>query len=206
MRAIVQTGYGPPERVLEPAEIDPPPVGEDEVLIRVRATSVNTPDWISVAGVPYVLRVRFGLRGPRVGVPGTDVAGVVEAVGSNVADLAPGDEVFGSAWGGSRSTSGAFAELTVAPASKLIRKPTGLPFEDAAGSANGEPSIRILSASFTFLRPASGARGRPLTGGIICSVGSRTRGLRARRMRFKPSHVRSLLRPGDSRGGFFADV
>jgi hypothetical protein len=59
MRAIVQTGFGPPERVLEPAEIDPPQVGEDDVLIRVRATSVNTPDWISVAGVPYVLRVRF---------------------------------------------------------------------------------------------------------------------------------------------------
>jgi NADPH:quinone reductase-like Zn-dependent oxidoreductase len=161
MRAIVQTGYGPPERVLERAEIDPPPVGEDEVLIRVRATSVNTPDWISVAGVPYVLRVRFGLRGPRAGVPGTDVAGVVEAVGSNVADLAPGDEVFGSLGRFAlheRRVRGADRRSGVQAHPQTDR----LPFEDAAGSANGEPSIRILSASFTFLRPSSWARGRPL--------------------------------------------
>jgi NADPH:quinone reductase-like Zn-dependent oxidoreductase len=134
MRAIVQRAYGAPEQVLGPAEIDPPEVGDDDVLIRVRATSVNTPDWITVAGIPYMLRLRFGLRGPRTRVRGTDVAGIVQAVGSNVTDLASGDEVFGSAWGGSLTTTGAFAELTVAPASKLIKKPAGLTFEEAAGS------------------------------------------------------------------------
>lgn len=133
MRAIVQRAYGAPEQVLGPAEIDPPEVGDDDVLIRVRATSVNTPDWITVAGIPYILRLRFGLRGPRTRVRGTDVAGIVEAVGSNVTDLAPGDEVFGSA-GGSLATTGSFVELTVAPASKLIKKPPGLTFEEAAGS------------------------------------------------------------------------
>jgi NADPH:quinone reductase-like Zn-dependent oxidoreductase len=134
VRAIVQRAYGAPEQVLGPAEIDPPEVGDDDVLIRVRATSVNTPDWITVAGIPYILRLRFGLRGPRTRVRGTDVAGIVEAVGPNVTNLASGDEVFGSAWGGSLATTGAFAELTVAPASKLIKKPPGLTFEEAAGS------------------------------------------------------------------------
>jgi NADPH:quinone reductase-like Zn-dependent oxidoreductase len=134
VRAVVQEGYGSPERVLRQAEIDPPPVGDDDVLVRVRATSVNTPDWIAVAGVPYVLRLRSGLRGPKTPVRGTDVAGVVEAVGGNVTDLGPGDEVFGSAWADSFATAGTFAELTVAPADRLIRKPAGLTFEEAGAS------------------------------------------------------------------------
>jgi NADPH:quinone reductase-like Zn-dependent oxidoreductase len=134
MRAIVQNGYGAPEHVLRPAEIDPPPVGDGEVLIRVRATSVNTPDWITVAGVPYVLRLRSGLRGPKTPVRGTDVAGVVESVGANVTDLQPGDDVFGSAWADSLATTGTFAELTVAPARSVLTKPAALSFEDAAAS------------------------------------------------------------------------
>jgi NADPH:quinone reductase-like Zn-dependent oxidoreductase len=109
-------------------------VGDDDVLIRVRATSVNTPDWITVTGVPYILRLQSGLRGPKTPVRGTDVAGVVEAVGANVTDLQPGDEVFGSAWADSFATVGTFAELTVAPAQKLIKKPAGLSFNEAAGS------------------------------------------------------------------------
>ncbi len=134
MKAIVQDRYGAPERVLRLAEIDRPPVGDDDVLIRVRATSVNTPDWIMVTGVPYILRLRSGLRRPRTPVRGTDVAGVVEAAGRNVTDLRPGDEVFGSSWAGSLTTSGTFAEHTVVPASQLIRKPRGLTFEEAAAS------------------------------------------------------------------------
>jgi NADPH:quinone reductase-like Zn-dependent oxidoreductase len=62
MKAIVQTGYGQPEQVLRLEEVERPPVGPDGVLIRVKATSVNTPDWINVTGVPYILRVRSGLR------------------------------------------------------------------------------------------------------------------------------------------------
>jgi NADPH:quinone reductase-like Zn-dependent oxidoreductase len=134
MKAIVQEGYGAPERVLRLAEIDRPPVGDEDVLIRVRATSVNTPDWITVAGIPYILRVRSGLRGPRTPVRGTDVAGVVEAVGKNVGDLQPGDDVFGSAWADNLATTGTFAEYTVAPAANLIKKPAGLTCEDAAAS------------------------------------------------------------------------
>jgi NADPH:quinone reductase-like Zn-dependent oxidoreductase len=135
MKAIVQRGYGPPEHVLETAQIDRPSPGDDDVLIRVRATSVNTPDWIAVAGVPYILRLQYGLRQPSTSVRGIDVAGIVAAVGKNVNDLEPGDEVFGSLWQGTPMIpAGTFAQFTVAPASQLIKKPAGLTFEEAAAS------------------------------------------------------------------------
>jgi NADPH:quinone reductase-like Zn-dependent oxidoreductase len=136
MKAIVQERYGAPERVLRLEERDRPPVGEHDVLVRVRATSVNTPDWITVTGIPYILRLRSGLRRPPTPVRGTDVAGVVEAVGKKVTDLRPGDEVFGSLWDHTLTTHppGTFAEFTVAPASRLIKKPAGLTFEEAAAS------------------------------------------------------------------------
>ncbi len=135
MNAIVQEGYGAPERVLKMEEIDRPAVGDDDVLIRVRATSVNTPDWVTVAGVPRVIRLKSGLRKPSTRVRGTDVAGVVEAVGENVTDLQHGDEVFGSLWDDTLTTrAGTFAEFTVASAARLIKKPVGLSFEEAAAS------------------------------------------------------------------------
>ena len=134
MKAIVQRGYGAPERVLKLDEVDRPSVGDDDVLVRVWATSVNTPDWITVTGTPYVLRLQSGLRKPRTPVRGTDIAGVVEAVGKNVTDLQPGDEVFGSSWADTLATQGTFAEFTVAPASQLIKKPVRLTFEEAAAS------------------------------------------------------------------------
>ena len=113
MKAIVQGGYGTPQQVLELEEVDRPSVGDDEVLIRVRATSVNTPDWITVAGVPYILRLKSGLRRPTKAVRGSDVAGVVEAVGRKCDRIRAGDEVFGSAWAGTLATEGTFAEFTV---------------------------------------------------------------------------------------------
>lgn len=136
MKAIVQTGYGEPERVLGLEQVERPAVGVDGVLIRVKATSVNTPDWIVVAGVPYVLRLRSGPRRPSMRVRGTDVAGVVEEVGTAVSDLRPGDEVFGSLWDSARMLHppGTFAELTVAPATQVIAKPNGLSFEEAGAA------------------------------------------------------------------------
>jgi NADPH:quinone reductase-like Zn-dependent oxidoreductase len=130
MQAIIQDGYGKPERVLRPGEIGVPSTGADDVLVRVRATSVNTPDWATVAGVPSILRLGAGLRRPRRPVRGSDIAGVVEAVGRHVTDLAPGDEVFGT----TRARAGAFAQYAVAPATQLARKPAGLTFTDAAAS------------------------------------------------------------------------
>src|ERR687891_1677593 len=156
MRAIVQNRYGAPERVLHSEDVDRPSVGDDDVLIRVRATSVNTPDWITVTGVPYILRLRSGLRRPRTPVRGTDVAGVVEAVGANVTDLRPGDEVFGSSWGNTLAMPGTFAEFTVVPASQLIKKPTGLAFEEAAASVMS--GLTALSAVRDVGKVQSGTR------------------------------------------------
>ena len=81
MRAILQHGYGIPQDVLQLGEVPCPSPGGDDVLIRVRATSVNTPDWATVAGVPSILRLGTGLRRPRHPVRGSDVAGVVAAAG-----------------------------------------------------------------------------------------------------------------------------
>jgi NADPH:quinone reductase-like Zn-dependent oxidoreductase len=133
MKAVVQRAYGDPEQVLGLAEVEPPSAGADDVLIRVKATSVNTPDWIAVAGVPYILRLQSGLRRPSNPVRGSDVAGVVEEVGSDVTGLRPGDEVFGSIWE-NRRAPGAFAELTVAPEAQLIVKPADLSFADAGAA------------------------------------------------------------------------
>ena len=156
MKAIVQERYGPPERVLRLADADRPPVGDDDVLIRVRATSVNTPDWITVTGVPYVLRLRSGLRRPRTPVRGTDAAGIVAAVGANVTDLRPGDEVFGSSWTGALATLGTYAEFTVVPASQLIKKPAGLAFEEAAAAVMS--GLTALSAIRDVGKVESGTR------------------------------------------------
>ena len=130
MQAIIQDGYGKPERVLRLGEIEVPSIGAGDVLIRVRATSVNTPDWATVAGVPSVMRLGIGLRRPRRPVRGSDIAGVVEAIGQQVTGLAPGDEVFGT----TRARAGAFAQYAVAPATQLVAKPAELTFTDAAAS------------------------------------------------------------------------
>ena len=135
MHAIVQDAYGAPERVLRLDQTAIPSPGPDDVLIRVRATSINTPDWATVVGAPYILRLQSGPRRPKHPIRGTDVAGVVERVGAGVTDLKPGDEVLGSLWGGAGSTqAGTFAQYTVAPASHLVKKPAALSFEEAAAS------------------------------------------------------------------------
>jgi NADPH:quinone reductase-like Zn-dependent oxidoreductase len=166
MKAIVQERYGAPERVLKLEDVDRPTVGDDDVLIRVRATSVNTPDWITVTGVPYVLRLRFGLWRPRTPVRGTDVAGVVEAVGKNVPDLQPGDEVFGSSWAGALATPGTFAEFTVAPASQLIKKPAALTFEEAAASVMSGLTALIAVRDVGRVGPGRRALINGASGGI----------------------------------------
>jgi NADPH:quinone reductase-like Zn-dependent oxidoreductase len=123
MKAIVQDSYGSAD-VLHLAEIETPEAGADEVLVRVRAASVNIGDWHLMAGLPYLVRLA-GLRRPGNPVRGMDVAGIVEVAGANVTRFAPGDEVFGVA-------SGSLAEFTVAKADKLVLKPAGLSFEQAA--------------------------------------------------------------------------
>src|SRR5215210_8883045 len=98
MKAVVQDTYGSPD-VLELRDIDKPEIGDDEVLVRVRAAGVNPADWAVMSGLPYIARPVYGLRRPKSGIRGTDVAGEIEAVGAAVARFKPGDEVFGASVG-----------------------------------------------------------------------------------------------------------
>ena len=124
MKAIVQDRYGS-AAVLEAQDIEKPEIGDDEVLVRVHAASIHVGDWILMTGDPYVMRLGTGLRKPKQRVPGTDVAGTVEAVGKDVQGLVPGDDVFG--WG-----NGAFAEYSRATEDHFVKKPANLTFEEAA--------------------------------------------------------------------------
>jgi NADPH:quinone reductase-like Zn-dependent oxidoreductase len=125
MKAVVQGTYGSPD-VLELREIDRPVVGDGEVLVRVHAAGVDPGVWHLMTGLPYLVRIMgYGLRTPKVGVRGRDVAGRVEAVGTNVTRFRPGDEVFGIC-------DGSFAEYVCARPDKLAPKPANLTFEQAA--------------------------------------------------------------------------
>ena len=134
MQAIVQEAYGAPADVLELCEIEQPEPGDDEVLVRVRASSVHPDVWHAVTGVPYVLRLMgAGFRAPVQKVPGIDVAGVVESVGKRVTQFEPGDEVFGETVGGYQwKNGGAYAEFVAVAADALVRKPANVTFEQAA--------------------------------------------------------------------------
>jgi NADPH:quinone reductase-like Zn-dependent oxidoreductase len=133
VQAIVQDRYTAPEH-LRLREIDRPVVADDEVLVRVRAASVHPDVWHVVTGRPYVLRLMgSGLRRPKDRVPGTDLAGVVEAVGRDVTRFRPGDEVFGESLRGfSWRNGGAYAEYAAAPEEGLALKPANVSFEQAA--------------------------------------------------------------------------
>ncbi|REJ85749.1 MAG: NAD(P)-dependent alcohol dehydrogenase [Acidobacteria bacterium] len=132
MRAVVQRGYGGPEQ-LQIAEVPDPVVGEHDVLVRTRAASLHPDVWHVVTGRPLVLRLGAGLARPKVPIPGTDVAGVVEQVGSQVSRFALGDEVFGETVDAEWWThGGAFAELVAVPQHCLARKPADVTFEQAA--------------------------------------------------------------------------
>ena len=123
MRAMVYERYGPPN-VLELKEIERPAVVDDGVLVRVHAASVNPFDWHFLTGTPYLARLGAGLRKPKNHVLGVDFAGTVEAVGKEVTQFHPGDEVFGA-------RNGAFGEYVCVRKSVAL-KPANLTFEQAA--------------------------------------------------------------------------
>src|SRR5918912_2600293 len=127
MTAIVQDEYGPaPEDVLRVEDVDRPVIGEDDVLVQVRASSVDRGTWHIMSGLPYPIRLAgFGLRRPKYANPGRSLAGTVEAVGTDVTGFTPGDEVFGVC-------NGSFAEYVCARAEKLALKPVNLSFDQAA--------------------------------------------------------------------------
>ena len=138
MKAIIQDRYGEAD-VLEFGDVEEPVVGESDVLIRVRAAGAGPDVWHIMAGKPYMARPVLGWSRPKIRIRGWDVAGTVEAVGSAVTEFEPGDEVMGNA------ERGSFAELTVAPADKLVRKPERLTFEQAAAvPISGTTAIQAL--------------------------------------------------------------
>ena len=126
MKAAVYTRYGPAD-VVQITDLEKPVPKDNEVLIKVRAASVNPLDWRLMKGRPYSLRILFGLGKPTIARPGRDVAGQVEAVGTNVTQFKPGDEVFGAC-------RGAFAEYACASESALATKPNNVTFEQAASA------------------------------------------------------------------------
>src|ERR1017187_951746 len=124
MKAIVRSHYGPPES-LRLVETEVPPFGDDEILIKVVASSVNPYDWHATRGKPYLIRLEDGLRTPKNPALGIDVSGTVAATGKDVRGFKLGDQVFGRG-------IGAFAEFAVSDEQHLAHKPSGLTFESAA--------------------------------------------------------------------------
>ena len=159
MKAITQDRYGSTS-TLELRDIDRPAIGDDEVLVRVHAASIHVGDWVLMTGSPYLMRLATGLRRPKHPVPGTDVAGTVEAVGKDVQRLRPGDEVFG--W-----CAGAFAEFACAREDQFLPKPARLSFEQAAAvgvSATTalqllRDSARVTAGQKVLINGASGGVG-----------------------------------------------
>lgn len=137
MHAAVQDRYGSAADVVRVDTIPVPEPASAEVLVQVRASSVNPLDWHVMTGTPYMVRAVFGLRRPKRKVLGSDLAGRIVAVGRDVDDWAVGDEV----WGWTRG--GAFAEYCVVPATKLVRKPPAITFEQGGS---------IAVAAFTALQ------------------------------------------------------
>lgn len=132
MKAVIHSHYGPPDRVLSVREVDKPVPKDDEVLVRVRAASMHPDVWHVLVGYPFVLRLMGnGVRKPRP-IPGTDMAGVVEAVGPGVTRFAIGDEVFGECAKHGWVNGGAYAEYVAVPQDYLAAKPSNVSFEQAA--------------------------------------------------------------------------
>jgi len=181
MQAIVQDEYGEAEDVLRLAETDMPDIGDDEVLLEIRAAAVDRGTWHIMAGLPYPIRAAgFGLRKPKYLNPGRSLAGTVRAVGKHVTTLRPGDEVFGIG-------DGAFAEFACARADKLAPKPENVTFGQAAavpisaltalqavrdrGQVKAGQAVLIIGASGgvgTFAVQIAKAFGAEVTG--VCST------------------------------------
>ena len=161
MRAVVQHRYGPVS-VLGLAEVGVPSPGRGEVLVQVGAASVHPGDYFVMTGEPYVVRLVFGLRRPRLGIPGRDLAGVVAAVGTDVTALRPGDRVFG--W----SAAGALAEYACVPADNLVPVPENLSDVDAAAVPTSAMTALQALRDIARIRPGQ----RVLVTGASGGVGS----------------------------------
>jgi NADPH:quinone reductase-like Zn-dependent oxidoreductase len=159
MRAAVQRRYGPPS-VLESSEVGLPLPGRGDVLVQVGAASVHPGDYFVMTGEPYVVRLAFGLRRPRHGIPGRDLAGVVAAVGKDVTALRPGDEVFG--W----STDGTLAEYACVPADNLVSVPADLSVAEAAAVPTSAMTALQALRDIANVRPGQTVLVTGASGGV----------------------------------------
>ena len=162
MKAYVVRSYGGPE-VLTLTDIDTPVPGDDEVLVRVRATSVQPYDWHGMRGEPYIARLlpgMLGLRRPKISVFGADIAGQVEAVGKAVTEFRPGDEVF------AMPKQGGFAEYACVKASEVAPKPTSLSFEQAAAVPLAAGTALIAVRDHGHVEPGHAVLVNGASGGV----------------------------------------
>jgi NADPH:quinone reductase-like Zn-dependent oxidoreductase len=181
MKSVTFKKYGSSE-VLEISEVEIPLIAENQVLVRIKAVSLNPADWHFMRGVPYLVRLQSGIWKPKSGKFGLDMAGIVEAVGARVTEFKVGDEVFGQ-------SRGALSEFAVATENSLAIKPSNLDFvqaaavpmagftaiqalRDKAGVKNGQ-SVLIVGASGgvgTFAVQIAKVFGASVTG--VCSTGN----------------------------------
>jgi len=154
MKSVTYKKYGSAE-VLETVDIEVPGITEDQVLLKVKAVSINPADWHLMRGTPYLVRLQSGLMKPKNGSFGLDMAGVVEAVGKNVSEFKVGDEVFGE-------SRGALSEFAAISKENLVAKPIGLNFEAAAA---------VPMAGFTAIQ-ALRDKGRIQAGQKVLIVGA----------------------------------
>lgn len=159
MQAIVITKYGPPGEVLKLREIEKPTPDDQQVLVKVRAGSLNVADLAPIRGVFIARLLGTGWRKPKRKVLGTDIAGQVEEVGKRVTQFKPGDEVFGA-------TAGGFAEYACAAEERLVLKPANVSFEEAAAvpiagvsALQGLGKGQIAAGQKVLIHGASGAVG-----------------------------------------------
>ena len=160
MKSIIYHEYGTPD-VLKLEQIEKPIPQDDEILVKVYATTANIGELVIIKGEPYIMRLMFGLRKPKSGSFGEDIAGTVEAVGANVTQFQPGDGVFGWA-------KGSFSEYVCASEENFLLKPTNLTFEQAG--AVGVSAFTALQALRTQGNIQSGQK--VLINGASGGVGS----------------------------------
>ncbi len=161
MKAVVYTKYGPPD-VLQLKEVEKPAPGDNEVLIKVHATTVNRTDSATIRAIPFFARVATGLFKPKKQIPGTEFAGEIEAIGKKVSSLNVGDKVFGF----DDSGSGSHAEYMTISEDKAITMPEGITYEQAAASTEGAHyaynfinKVNIESGQEVLVNGATGAIG-----------------------------------------------
>ncbi len=192
MRAAVYNEYGLPRDVLGLREVPIPTIDDDQVLVRVHASSVNARDWRLITGTPFLAKLDGGLRRPSRQIPGDDMSGWVEEVGSNVTEFAPGDEVFGEV------LHGGFAEYVAVKPSLLAHKPVNLSLDKAATLGTAALTALVGLRDWGGLEPGRSVLVNGASGGVGTFAVQIARALGASRVTavVSPRHLDVMERLG----------